>query len=99
MNIYCMRNNQHWTIISSIQILLANLLRQWGVLGFDDGGTLLNTNADPDLRYTICIEYEDEQDNDCSTLTLAGGEDKTCTVKNYIRFTNIPGLQGIQGIQ
>ena len=60
-----------------------------GVLGFDDGGTLLNTNADPDLLYTICIEYEDEQGNDCSTLTLAGGEDKTCTVKNYIRFTNI----------
>jgi hypothetical protein len=60
-----------------------------GVLGFDDGGTLLNTNADPELRYTICIEYEDEQGNDCSTLTLAGGEDKTCTVKNYIRFTNI----------
>jgi hypothetical protein len=60
-----------------------------GVLGFDDGGTLLNTNADPDLSYTICIEYEDEQENDCSTLTLAGGEDKTCTVKNYIRFTNI----------
>jgi hypothetical protein len=60
-----------------------------GVLGFDDGGTLQNTNADPDLSYTICIEYEDEQGNDCSTLTLAGGEDKTCTVKNYIRFTNI----------
>jgi hypothetical protein len=60
-----------------------------GVLGFDDGGTLLNTNADPDLLYTICIEYEDEQGNDCSTLTLAGGEDKTCMVKNYIRFTNI----------
>jgi len=60
-----------------------------GVLGFDDGGTLLNTNADPDLSYTICIEYEDEQGNDCSRLTLAGGEDKTCTVKNYIRFTNI----------
>ena len=60
-----------------------------GILGFDDGGTLLNTNADPDLSYTICIEYEDEQENDCSTLTLAGGEDKTCTVKNYIRFTNI----------
>ena len=60
-----------------------------GVLGFDDGGTLLSTNADPDLSYIICIEYEDEQENDCSTLTLAAGEDKTCTVKNYIRFTNI----------
>lgn len=59
-------------------------------LGFDDGGTLLYTNADPDRRYIICIEYEDEQGNDCSTLTLAAGEDKTCTVKNYIRFTNIP---------
>jgi len=50
----------------------------------------LYTNADPDRRYIICIEYEDEQGNDCSTLTLAAGEDKTCTVKNYIRFTNIP---------
>ena len=55
-------------------------------LGFDDGGTLLNTNASPDLSYIICIEYEDEQGNDCSTLALAAGEDKRCTVKNYIRF-------------
>jgi hypothetical protein len=60
-----------------------------GVLGFDDGGTLLRTTANPELSYTICIEYEDEQGNDCSTLALAAGEDKTCTVKNYIRFTNI----------
>jgi hypothetical protein len=60
-----------------------------GILGFDDGGSLQSTNADPNLFYTICIEYEDEQGNDCSTLTLAAGEDKTCTVKNYIRFTNI----------
>ena len=58
------------------------------ILGFDDGGSLQSTDADPDLLYTICIEYEDEQGNDCSTLTLAAGEDKTCTVKNYIRFTN-----------
>ena len=31
-----------------------------------------------------CFEYEDEQGNDCSTLTLAAGENKLCTVKNYI---------------
>ena len=54
-----------------------------GVLGFDDGGTLENTNAA--FNYIICIEYEDEQGNDCKTLTLAAGEEKTCTVKNYIR--------------
>jgi hypothetical protein len=41
-----------------------------GNLGFDDGGTLLNTTADPVILYTICIEYEDEQGNDCSTLWL-----------------------------
>ncbi|HET8857369.1 MAG TPA: hypothetical protein VFM28_07565 [Nitrososphaeraceae archaeon] len=55
-------------------------------LGSDDVGTLLKTNASPDLSYIICIEYEDEQGNDCSTLALAAGEDKTCTIKNHIRF-------------
>ena len=55
-------------------------------LGFDDGGTLLKTNASLDLSYIICIEYEDEQGNDCGTLALAAGEDKTCTIKNHIRF-------------
>ena len=58
--------------------------------GFDDGGTLLNTNIDPDLAYQICFEYEDEQRNDCSTLTLAAGENKLCTVKNYISFVRQP---------
>jgi hypothetical protein len=58
-------------------------------VGFPDGGTYFNTNPSPpsifDLFYTICFEYEDEQGNDCSTITLAAGEQRTCTVKNYIR--------------
>ena len=51
-------------------------------LGFDDGGSL---RLIPEfIGYAICFEYEDEQGNDCSTLTLQSGEDKICTVKNYI---------------
>jgi hypothetical protein len=61
-----------------------------GIKGFDDGGTLLKTTPTQQLSYIICIEYEDEQDNDCSTLTLAAGEDKTCTVKNYISSVFVP---------
>ena len=51
-------------------------------LGFTDGGILHNLNAEIDSN--ICFEYEDEQGNDCSTITLAAGESRTCTVKNYI---------------
>jgi hypothetical protein len=51
--------------------------------GFADGGRLVI--PDGIFTYSICFEYEDEQGNDCSTLTLAANEDKTCTVKNYIR--------------
>ena len=36
----------------------------------------------------ICITYEDEQGADCSTTNIAAGEDKTCIVKNYIRFAS-----------
>jgi hypothetical protein len=61
-----------------------NQARCVNVQGFDDGGSLINTNINPDMRYEICFEYEDEQGNDCSTLTLAAGENKLCTVKNYI---------------
>lgn len=54
--------------------------------GFTDGGELINLNEDID--YTICFEYEDQpgnaQGDDCSTITLAAGEQRTCTVKNYI---------------
>jgi Prealbumin-like fold domain len=50
---------------------------------FPDGGLLVNTTAP--LLYGICFEYEDEQGNDCSTVTLAAGEERTCIVKNYIR--------------
>jgi hypothetical protein len=53
---------------------------------FTDGGELINQNED--LDYNICLEYEDQpgnaQGDDCSTITLAAGEEKTCTVKNYI---------------
>jgi hypothetical protein len=52
-------------------------------LGFDGGGSLF-TNTPNRVSYTICFEYEDEQGNDCSNVTLAAGEKKTCTVKNYI---------------
>jgi hypothetical protein len=53
--------------------------------GFADGGELDNTTSLTNY-IDICFEYLDEQDNDCSTITLAAGEERTCTVKNYIRF-------------
>jgi hypothetical protein len=53
--------------------------------GFSDGGDLFNTTSNVFYRF-ICFEYEDEQGNDCSTITLAAGEERTCTVKNYIRL-------------
>jgi hypothetical protein len=76
------------------EIKHANIINQLGEsdaedecksAGFEDAGLLLNTNANPDIGYQICFEYEDEQGNDCSTLTLQPGEDKTCIVKNHIR--------------
>src|SRR5215217_6971680 len=51
-------------------------------LGFSGGGQVLNTTTN--VLYSICFEYEDEQGNNCSTITLAAGESRTCTVKNYI---------------
>ena len=56
-------------------------------LGFDGGGSLFTNNPDR-VFYNICFEYEDEQGNDCSNVTLAAGEEKTCTVKNYILSAN-----------
>ena len=53
--------------------------------GFADGGSLDNTTSNTSYQ-TICFEYEDEQGNDCSEIALAAGEEKTCIVKNYIRF-------------
>jgi len=32
------------------------------------------------LYAPICFEYEDEQGNDCCTITLAAGEERTCIV-------------------
>ena len=57
--------------------------------GFKDGGLLFT----PNHRYTtLCFEYVDEQGNDCSTIALAAGEERTCIVKNYIRFADqVPG--------
>jgi hypothetical protein len=48
-------------------------------VGFDNGGELFNSTSN--VNYIICLEYED----DCNTITLAAGEERTCTVKNYIR--------------
>ena len=50
--------------------------------GFFGGGLLINTATI--TSNIICFEYEDEQGNDCSTITLAAEEDKTCIVKNFI---------------
>ena len=59
-------------------------------LGFAGGGFYQNIHSNGDIRYNICFEYEDEQGNDCRTITLAE-EERTCTVKNYISFSiNIP---------
>jgi hypothetical protein len=54
--------------------------------GFPDGGRLDNTTSPVIQYHIICFEYEDEQGNDCSNITLAAGESRTCTVKNYIQF-------------
>jgi hypothetical protein len=55
--------------------------------GFSDEGSLVNSNSLTTYSQ-ICFEYEDEQDNDCSTITLAAGEERTCIVKNYIRIAS-----------
>ena len=65
----------------------ANVEAKCKGLGFTDGGFLHNLNAE--IESKICFEYvegEDEQRSDCSTITLAAGESRTCTVKNYINF-------------
>ena len=54
--------------------------------GFAGGGQLFRSQGDDKrVTYNICFEYEDEQGNDCRTITLAAEEERTCTVKNYIR--------------
>ncbi len=55
--------------------------------GFSDGGILsyVPTGINFILNYELCFEYEDEEENDCSEITLARGEERTCIVKNYIR--------------
>ena len=55
-------------------------------LGFVDGGRFANSGGNGPVFYTICFEYEDENDKDCSLIDLKVGDNKTCTVKNYIQF-------------
>ena len=45
---------------------------------------MFNNVPFPPIQYNLCIEYEDEKGNDCGIVTLAPGENKVCTVKNYI---------------
>ena len=54
---------------------------------FDDGGVFANNEDDVEINYTICFEYEDENGEDCSSIDLQEGDNKTCTVKNYISST------------
>lgn len=53
--------------------------------GFPESG---QTFIDGIFYEIICIAYEDEQGADCSTTNIAAGENKTCIVKNYIRFAS-----------
>jgi hypothetical protein len=48
-----------------------------------DNSTAFTLNA-------ICLEYKDEQGNNCSTVILAEGEERTCIVKNYILNAGFP---------
>ena len=57
-------------------------------LGFAGGGVLHSIQAD--VNYEICFEYEDDQGNDCRTITLAAEEHRTCTIKNYISAASRP---------
>lgn len=50
--------------------------------GFPNGGVMPTS----EVFFDICFEYEDEQGNDCGTIALAAGEEKTCIVKNYIKL-------------
>ena len=56
--------------------------------GFVDGGTIYK--RENNQLYDICFEYEDENGNDCRFIELQAGDDKTCTVKNYIRSAFTP---------
>ena len=50
-----------------------------------DGG-LFFASSGP--GYNLCFEYEDENGQDCSSIELQAGDDKTCTIKNYISASN-----------
>jgi hypothetical protein len=39
------------------------------------------SNQDENVNYAICVEYEDELGNDCTTNTIAAGKEKIRIVK------------------
>ena len=86
---YAVNEIKHADIINQLGEDATSEAQCVNVQGFADGGTLENTNVVPFILYNICFEYEDEQGNDCSTLTLAAGENKLCTVKNYISSARV----------
>ena len=47
---------------------------------FDSGREIFNTTSKTDLFF-FCFEYEDEQGNDCNTITLAAGEERNVLLK------------------
>ena len=55
--------------------------------GFPDGGEVTNSTSNTSY-IPICFEYEDEQGNDCITITLTAGEEKTCTVRTTYDMVN-----------
>ena len=59
-----------------------NTANQCADHNFVDGGLFFNRSNG--YEYHICFEYEDENGNDCSSIDLQEGDNKTCTVKNYI---------------
>ena len=77
--------------LSNINQLGENVIAEGeciNLAGFPDGGIVINSTAN--IVYApICFEYEDEQGNDCNTITLAAGEERTCIVKNYIRYSEV----------
>src|SRR5574339_994428 len=87
---YTVNEIKHFDACSTINQLAVDTVAETACnsVSFLQGERLANKTAvTDDINYQICIEYEDVQNNDCSTLTLAAGEDKTCTVKNYIRLS------------
>jgi hypothetical protein len=63
----------------------SSVLAACGFAEFAEAGFLFNSTVS--LFYNnICLKYEDDQGNDCSTFRLVAGKESICTVKNYIRL-------------